>query len=60
MKLEYTASLMAEVGREANPGPVFDEFYEEHPLKIPASTSDIEQTEANERKKYITTLNSHG
>lgn len=43
MKLEYRASLMAEVGRKVHPGPVFDEFYEEHPLKIPASTSNIKQ-----------------
>lgn len=42
-KLEYTASLMAETGREVNPGPVFDAFFEEHPLKIPALTSNVEQ-----------------
>jgi len=41
MKLEFMASLMAGVGRKVHPGPVFDEFYEEHPLKIPASTPNM-------------------
>lgn len=43
MKLEYKPSLMAEGGKKVHPGPVFDEFYEEHPWKIPASSSNIEQ-----------------
>lgn len=43
MKLESMASLMAEGGRKVHPGLVFDEFYEERPLKIPNLTSNVEQ-----------------
>lgn len=41
-KLESLASLMAEGGRKVHPAPVFDEFYEEYPLKIPVLTSHME------------------
>lgn len=41
-KLESMASLMAEGGRKLHPGPVFDEFHEDCPLKIPALTSHVD------------------
>lgn len=59
-KLEYMASLMAQAGREVNPGPVFDAFFEERPLKIPALTSKHRADVGYERKKRITTQNSFG
>lgn len=51
---------MAEEGRKVHPGPVFDEFYQKRPLKIPALTSNIEQMQVNERRKYVTGLTSLG
>lgn len=41
-KLESVARLMAEGGRKVHRGPVFDEFYEEYSLKIPALTSHLD------------------